>query len=193
MADEAVHDTGSLPSPSLSGCSALQACLPPVRRSTRTRTRAALILPIGLGRVNRAARAVAVVVRVAAWPAFDLLSSATSIGILVYVGNLARRGCLRKTVLVPGQLAVSIYFGSFALTSERSHLASVADAVASGASLLASGGSISLGRCTEPRLLDHATSGSTFVARWLGRRRRASRQQARDHHSHQRQGSPGSV
>ena len=73
------------------------------------RARAPVLLRLGLGRVHRAARALAAVERPAALARHGRRSSScVFVGILAWVGNLARRGLLPRTrPIVPGELAIS--------------------------------------------------------------------------------------
>ena len=73
------------------------------------RARAPVLLRIGVGGLHRAAGAVAAVEGAAAQTrACDTLKLVVFVGILAFVGNLARLGVLPRTrPIVPGELAVS--------------------------------------------------------------------------------------
>ena len=84
--------------------------LPRVKRIDEGRgPRAPLLLWIGVGGDDRAAGAVVhVEVRCRAAPRFDVFKLVVFIGILAFVGNMARLGLLPRTrPIVPGELAVS--------------------------------------------------------------------------------------
>ena len=71
--------------------------------------RAPILLRVGLGGVHRAAGALVSVEGAAGRRAsFDVIKLAVFWGILIYVGNLARRGLLPRTrPILPGEIAVS--------------------------------------------------------------------------------------
>ena len=72
------------------------------------RARAALFLRLGLGGLHRAADPVADVEGAAAHATAEAIKLVIFVGILLWVGNMARRGLLPRTrPIVPGELAVS--------------------------------------------------------------------------------------
>ena len=110
MADAAVlRCRATFRSPSRSGCSAPAGVLPRVRRSTKNEGHERRYFYGSVWAVCIAQPALWLLWTVLPrGRAFDLVKLLVFVGILAYVGNLARRGLLPRTrPIVPGELAVS--------------------------------------------------------------------------------------